>query len=108
MRRITSLSSVGRAPDCSCISTKRLSRHQGVPSSSLGAGTTSIASDFIVFHAKSRGWAISITSSLLRAETLIPVDRIAHALSRATSTAIGKELRASNGPTSDIEKIRGK
>ena len=39
MRRITSLSSVGRAPDCSCISTKRLSRHQGVPSSSLGAGT---------------------------------------------------------------------
>jgi hypothetical protein len=39
VRRITSLSSVGRAPDCSCISTKRLSRHQGVPSSSLGAGT---------------------------------------------------------------------
>ena len=39
MGRFASLSSVGRAPDCSCLKNKRLSRHQGVPSSSLGAGT---------------------------------------------------------------------
>ena len=34
--------------------TKRLSRHQGVPSSSLGAGTTSLDSDCIVSSGQTR------------------------------------------------------
>ena len=52
MRRITSLSSVGRAPDCSC-KNKRLSRHQGVPSSSLGAGTKLFHLDLFQFVPRS-------------------------------------------------------